>query len=474
MENPKVSVCMPTYNRARYIGQAIGSVLGQTLQDFEIIIFDDGSTDETRKIVEKVADPRIRYFQQPRNVGIAATRNRCLRVARGEYLGWLDSDDVYLPHMLATQSAVLDQHRQVGMVYGVAEIVDADGGRLPDWPVRGDQDVVLPGSLAFRELLLGMIVVVPTVLVRRSCHDRVGGFTTDLRNCSEDWDMWLRIALHCDVAYTARTVAQYRWHGGNTHQDNLARGQVVRTHANIIKRVFAQYPDRIANPEADLEEARAALAAQALISVREACGRGDRWIAVNHAVEAYRAMPSLLSTRAGVLFLPSLLRGDELAVFNHGNDLLCQLLPRFAGTGFGRWIQKVAIAGAEWKRTVREVAQTIRSVVPASSRIVTVDKEDPTLLALSARSGWHFPDRRLLPGGYPADSSVAIDHLRQLHGKGAEYIVFPDMAFWWLEYYTAFREHLDRCHQRVWTDESCIIYQLTEPWASTGLHQEVS
>src|SRR4051794_21609038 len=101
---PKISVCIPTYNRARYLPTALRSVFGQTLQDFELVVYDDFSTDDTAAVVTAFSDDRLRFFRQPHNVGIARNRNSCLSEARGEYIAWLDSDDVYLPEMLAVQS----------------------------------------------------------------------------------------------------------------------------------------------------------------------------------------------------------------------------------------------------------------------------------------------------------------------------------------------------------------------------------
>src|SRR5829696_3674547 len=187
----KVSVCLPTYNHSRYIRHALISVLQQTLQDFEIIICDDASTDDTHAVVADIRDSRIRHFRQQKNVGIAANRNACLAVAQGEYIAWLDSDDVYLPEMLARQSAVLDKHPGVGLVHGAFEVIDEYGRQLPTWPMPFSQDVVEPGEFAFRELVLANYVTAPTVLVRRNCHLRVGPYASELRDSSEDWEMWM-------------------------------------------------------------------------------------------------------------------------------------------------------------------------------------------------------------------------------------------------------------------------------------------
>src|SRR4051794_19211018 len=133
LSSPKISVCIPTYNQERFLAAAIQSVLDQTEIDFEIVVFDDASTDRTEAVVSSFEDPRIRCFRQQRNVGIARNRNSCLRVARGRYLGWLDGDDLYRPNMLAVQAAVLDRNPRVGLVHGNHHVIGDDGRLLPDW-----------------------------------------------------------------------------------------------------------------------------------------------------------------------------------------------------------------------------------------------------------------------------------------------------------------------------------------------------
>jgi glycosyltransferase involved in cell wall biosynthesis len=212
---PKISVCIPTYNQARYLRQALDSVLRQTLQDFEIIVYDDASTDDTQQVIAGVADARLRYFRQPYNVGEARNRNSCVAVARGQYIAWLDSDDLYHPDMLAVQSAVLDRHPNVGLAHGAYEVIDGEGRRLPDWPLPFKCNVIEPGKDAFRELILSNYVNGTTVMMHRDCYKRVGPYRWHMGRSSTDWEMWLRIALHADLGYTASTLAQYRQHSNS-------------------------------------------------------------------------------------------------------------------------------------------------------------------------------------------------------------------------------------------------------------------
>ena len=128
MSTPKVSVVIPTYNRAHLIGETLESVLAQTFGDYEIVVVDDGSTDDTRSVVEKVA-PQARYIYQE-NTGIPEVLNVCIREARGEYIQHLGSDDVLIEDTLARSVALLDAYPDVAMVHGAAWLIDEASKRF--------------------------------------------------------------------------------------------------------------------------------------------------------------------------------------------------------------------------------------------------------------------------------------------------------------------------------------------------------
>jgi glycosyltransferase involved in cell wall biosynthesis len=457
---PQISVCIPTFNRASYLPAALDSVLQQTRQDFEIIVFDDASTDGTPELMASIRDDRVRYFRQPQNAGIARNRNCCLEAARGEYIAWLDSDDLYFPHMLATQSAVLDQHPEVGLVFGGFEVMDADGKRLPDWAAPFNSDAIQRGLDAFAELVMCNHISTPTVMLRRECYERVGHYAVELGNFSEDWEMWLRIALHFDMAYTARPLASIRWHEQSTTFATARAGRWTDSELTTLRRVFSQYPERIPNLEGVQRRARAAIATRALFRSGKLRLSGHRRMALAEIVQALGAAPWLRRNVHSWLLLAAVAVGRESAEFRHSKIVLNQLYADIAGSRYGESIRKQVTWNAEWDRVLRAVAKTVRRLVPRSAAVALVDKWDPTLLGLCRRKGWHFPDMELSPGGYPKDSEAAIDHLEQLIHRGARYLVFPNASFWWLEHYGAFREHLDATHRRLWADDDCIVFQL--------------
>ena len=458
--SPKISVCIPTHNSARYLAHAIDSALRQTVADLEVVVFDDASTDGTVDAIESIRDSRLKYFRQDRRVGVASNRNSCLAVARGEYIAWLDSDDWYYPHMLEVQSAVLDRHCDVGLAHAGFEVVDADGHRLPDWPQPFDRDRVESGREAFGELVLSNYITAPTVLVRRSCHEQAGPYATDIGKASTDWEMWLRLSLKGDVAYTAQTLAQYRYHADSISAVALAAGERLRCDIRATHRVFAKCGSLI--PDRRTLEARTqdALAGKALLYAGDAFTLGRQRATLSGLVQALRVSRVVRRSPNSWFLLLHGLWGNEYAYYRRSKSLLASIHAGLAGTKYGAAIQKVAVTDPTWQQTLSEIAEVVRRLVPPGGRVATVDKCDPTLLHLSGRKGWHFPHRPLLPDGYPRDSQVAIEHLEELMRRGAGYIVFPSAAFWWLDHYVGLRQWLDTRGVRTWSDDRCVLYQL--------------
>ncbi len=216
-----VSVIIPAYNQSHYLGQAIESVLAQSYPDFEIIIVDDGSTDDTRAVAQSYADPRLRYVYQA-NAGLSAARNTGIRHAAGSLLSYLDSDDLFLPEKLALLVEALERQPELGFVAGQAILIDENSQPLGEIFEAG-----LPADTT--QLLLGNPLHVGSVLLRREWQERVGFFDETLRSY-EDWDMWLRLArAGCRMGWVARPVSLYRFH----------RAQMTRNGDQMTTATFA-------------------------------------------------------------------------------------------------------------------------------------------------------------------------------------------------------------------------------------------
>src|SRR5687767_4222124 len=212
-EGGKVSVVIPCYNQARFLGDAIQSVLSQGYTDFEIIVVDDGSKDGTEEVASGYAkeNSRVRFIRQE-NRGLAAARNRGLADAHGEYVVFLDSDDRLVGEALEVGVRELEAHPGCAFVSGICRKITADGSIVPGWEqfrVRDDPYI---------ELLRSCPVYVPAVMYRRSVFDAVGDFDTSYR-AAEDYDLYYRI-LERFPAYCHDTlVAEIRRHDANMTRD---------------------------------------------------------------------------------------------------------------------------------------------------------------------------------------------------------------------------------------------------------------
>lgn len=233
----KISVIIPTYNRALYLGDAIGSVQAQTYPYVEIIVADDGSTDNTAQIVAGFGDA-VTYISLSHRGQPAATRNAGLRAASGEFVAFLDSDDVFLPNKLALQLAVFDTHSEAGLVYSNGYFFRDDPSEPTGYVLDG---LPSPSDDVFPELLRGNFLAPSTVLIRRACLDVVGMF--DERPdffAVEDYDMWLRIAAKFPVIYAPGDVAAIRRHPQSISRDVAAlRKRVLR----VLAKMDDLYPD---------------------------------------------------------------------------------------------------------------------------------------------------------------------------------------------------------------------------------------
>jgi glycosyltransferase involved in cell wall biosynthesis len=206
---PRVSVIIPSYNTATYLQAALDSVLTQTFDDWEVVLCDDGSTDNTRSLVEAALPAfhgRLRYVYQT-NKGLPAARNTAIRNSSGEFLALLDADDVWLPHRLERGVALMDRDRSLGLIHGHVARIDTRG-EFVEYPARPPLKY-LSGSIAHNIYARRAHLICPTILFRKECVDTVGGFDETMR-ATEDRDMWFRIAEKYRVGYIDEVLANYR------------------------------------------------------------------------------------------------------------------------------------------------------------------------------------------------------------------------------------------------------------------------
>lgn len=231
----RVSVVIPTYNYARYVGNAIQSVLEQTVGDCEIVVVDDGSTDETADVVSRFGS-RVLYIFQP-NRGLSAARNRGIQEASGKWIGFLDADDLWLPSKIERQFASLRGNDERVVLHSNAFISDESGKKSLCWQYQVSAS--LQKGLQVEDLLLRNWINVSTGLVARSVLLSIGGFDERLL-ASEDWDLWLRLGLAgYQFVYVEEPLAIYRHHEANMHK-NVDR---MRTAQLRVLDTFFSRPD---------------------------------------------------------------------------------------------------------------------------------------------------------------------------------------------------------------------------------------
>lgn len=208
----KVSVVIPTYNYGRFIGEAIESVLKQTLPVFEVIVVDDGSSDNTEEVVTKFGE-RIKYIRQ-KNGGVGAARNTGIKNSAGDFIAFLDADDLWLPKKIEQQLQLFQTDGEIGLVTTAIREFDKYGNTLAEY-VEGKN-----GWCAEDLLLFSPVAVGPgsTALVKRVVIDEVGGFDeTKEMHPSEDWEFCYRVARKFKLAFIPEILVAYRNHGDNGH-----------------------------------------------------------------------------------------------------------------------------------------------------------------------------------------------------------------------------------------------------------------
>jgi glycosyltransferase involved in cell wall biosynthesis len=210
-----ISVIVPCYNHAHYLAIALQSVQAQSFYDWEVIVVDDGSSDNTRAVVDAFADSRISYIYQE-NQGLSAARNTGIRAARGAFLAFLDADDEWLPGFLHRCVETLRKDQTLDGVYACSYFIDADGRPLPQ---EGSHSFAEP-EFRYR-ILEGGIFPPHAAMVRASSLRRIGFFDTKLTSL-EDWDLWIRISAVGRVKGIPEYLARYRVYPG-TMSTNLAR-----------------------------------------------------------------------------------------------------------------------------------------------------------------------------------------------------------------------------------------------------------
>ncbi|MGG6269755.1 glycosyltransferase family 2 protein [Leptolyngbya sp. AN03gr2] len=234
-ESPIISVIIPAYNAEKMIRETIESVLNQTFGNFEIVVVDDGATDKTVEVVQSIPDSRIKVFSYS-NGGLPTARNRGIEVSKGEYLTFLDADDLWTPDKLERQWQALEDHPEAGFAYSWTNFIDKDG-KLLYRGTRYGNDTNIYHKLLVRNCLESG----SNILVRRSAIEQIPHFDPDFPKAA-DWDFYIRLAAQFKSVCVPDYQIHYRIHEGSSSFNIPASEKACLT---IIDRAFKQAPESL-------------------------------------------------------------------------------------------------------------------------------------------------------------------------------------------------------------------------------------
>lgn len=239
MANAKVTVLMSVFNGERFLKKAVGSVLTQTFSDFEFLVLDDCSTDNTWDILKSFQDPRIRLIKNSVNMGLTRALNKGLGLARGEYVARMDADDISLSERLQRQEAFLDKNQNIAMVGCWVEVIDENGQKTKtvNFPI-------VPYLLRWR-LLFTNTFAHSAVMFRKDAALGVGGYSEKMR-CAQDYDLWSRISIHWDVANIPAVLVEWRfWKEGiSAVQAKKQEEATIQIAKRNMGYVIGEHPDQ--------------------------------------------------------------------------------------------------------------------------------------------------------------------------------------------------------------------------------------
>lgn len=318
-EQGLVSVIIPTYNRARILRRAIESALSQTYGDIEVVVVDDGSTDDTREMLTLMsADRRVRYFRQA-NAGVSAARNHGMRQARGEFIAFLDSDDSWHPWKLSAQIAALRRcpeamiawsdmsassgeeiirERHLRVMYSAYDRIDLDrmlkrvallGELSTDVPAAWQHCSARIGDVS-SAIMLGNLLHTSTVVFRRPCLAQSGGFDETFKRTGEDYEFYVRLTLTGDVVFLDAPTAIYRIGAPDQLTHPAMMLEMAQNNLRTLRQWLPPRAPRLTLPQ-PLVRRRVSDSIDWLAQTE--LDAGFNWIAARHFVESLATRPAL-------------------------------------------------------------------------------------------------------------------------------------------------------------------------------------
>lgn len=340
MTAPNVSVVIPTHNRSAYFRQAVASVLAQTYTTFEVVVSDNGSTDDTAAVVGEFRDDRIRYFRHGRNIGMVPNWNAGIRRAQAAYVAVLEDDNWWRPDYLERVVAMLDVHPEIALVHTAAFLADRDGAVMRVQR-RWNEDRISDAESELRDLIQGNRILLSTVTMRRRCLETLGLFDEAIPYAA-DWEMWLRVCVQYPIGYLAEPLVFYRQHeASGTAQIHMRPFQLFHDHRQVIDK--------------GLHHARAVHGPERTRQLRRLSYRWLLRLQAQRAWHFYRAGELDVARREAVLALNCVPGAGFRVPATFPAVLLATLLPASA--------QPAVVAF--WRRVAQPVRGYIRSALGA-------------------------------------------------------------------------------------------------------------
>jgi GT2 family glycosyltransferase len=501
---PRCSIIVPVHGRAGLTRQCLDTIMGQPpVVPFEVIVVDDASQDETPRMLEAYGDG-VRAVRLDANQGFAGACNAGVEAARGELLVFLNNDTIPVTGWLDSLVRHVDAHPAAGIV----------GAKLlfPNETIQ-HAGVVICQDGNPRHLYAGFpaahravnvsrrfqAVTAACMLVRREAFESAGGFDEAYRNCLEDTDLCLRAGeagyevhyCHESVLYHLESVSRGRrskeiernaklfrdrWNGRARRDDidyYVADGLLKVRYRDVYPVGFELAPELAFTSGAGREAVDRLIEQQSrevvdLLkeTVRLTALAAELDPSATGPVPGPSAPPDLEPPPSGHDAHRELLaRVREVELQIH--DLQSRISASSAGRGAGNGGRRPAFAPAEYFR-YRHLMTVIRDVVeaniPPGGTVAVVSRGDDELLDLGAHHAWHFPQDEdgAYIGYHPHDSAEAITHLEAMRAQGAQYLLVPPTAYWWLEHYRNFALHLEqRYHRLTEQEDGCLLFELS-------------